>query len=65
MPKLAPKVDSGDTFENKTLAGRGNVKVKNRPEYRVYHGEMLDSLYNDTSNISQETKKKYEEYFVD
>lgn len=65
MPKLAPKVDPGDTFENKTLAGRSNIKVKNRPEYRVYHGEMLDALHNDTSNISKETKDKYKEYFTD
>lgn len=60
MPKLTLKKDPYDTLEH-----RSHIKVKNRPEYRVYHGEMLDALYNDTSNISQETKEKYKEYFVD
>ena len=60
MPKLAPKKDPYDTLEH-----RSHIKAKNRPEYRVYHGELLDTLHNDTSNISQETKEKYKEYFVD
>lgn len=47
MPVLAPKIENGDTFENKELRQPAKVRLENLPGYRDYFqdGKMGDEEF--------------------
>ena len=47
MPILAPKIDKGDTIENKELSKPAKERLENLPGYRAYYqsGKMDDQEF--------------------